>query len=524
MLLEQIVKIKWSGNNRKHYEFKGYKFTKKDDEFEVDVLDLMLGSRVIVKVKCDYCDEIINKIYKNYVKKNSKSLTNKDCCDNCKYIKKDEEFNIKNKDNSKQVKKLCQQCGKHFYIKLYDSNRGYGKYCSNECSGKARNKQIIVECKFCGKEIRRRPSQIKDNNFCSRDCQGKWISANKSGENSSLYNRVKNICKYCGNEYEVKNYNKDNSNFCSNKCHGKWRSENNAGNNNPNYKGGKLTFVCDWCGNEFKDKRYKLDTFDHHFCCKNCAIEYQTKVFIQTEDFKNKMRNVMLNNLTNGKISYTNSKPQIITNQILNDLNIKFENEYICDYFTVDNYLVDFNLYIEVMGTYWHTDSRFYSNIKNENQLKVIINDKSKHTFIKNKFFKEILYLWEYDIINNYSICKQLIIEYIKNSGRLFNYHSFNYFLDAEEKIYLNNKLIVPYMNYNYDILRNLFDMGLREKLNKNRANKYIDFKCDFCGKISNRIISEYKRAEHHFCSRKCSELFRSLKKNELNYIYYFLD
>lgn len=94
LILPQRVKIKWTGNTRNHYESKGYIYTKNLDEFEVDVEDLTNGSTAGVKIKCDYCDQVVNMPYKDYL------IRHKDkpyCCKQClqhKRIEKDEKGNI----------------------------------------------------------------------------------------------------------------------------------------------------------------------------------------------------------------------------------------------------------------------------------------------------------------------------------------------------------------------------------------------------------------------------------------------
>ena len=55
-LITKEVILKWNKLNRKWYELKGYTFTKYKDEFVVGVNDLMNGSNVKVKVKCDNCN------------------------------------------------------------------------------------------------------------------------------------------------------------------------------------------------------------------------------------------------------------------------------------------------------------------------------------------------------------------------------------------------------------------------------------------------------------------------------------
>ena len=94
LILPQKVKIKWTGNTRKHYESKGYIYTKNLDEFDVDVEDLTNGSMTMVNIKCDYCDNIVSMAYKEYFKKHKNKPY---CCKDClqhKRIQKDENGNI----------------------------------------------------------------------------------------------------------------------------------------------------------------------------------------------------------------------------------------------------------------------------------------------------------------------------------------------------------------------------------------------------------------------------------------------
>lgn len=56
MLISKTVKIKWSGSNRKHYEDKGYIFTKFFEEFEAGIEDLTDSSKALVEARCDCVD------------------------------------------------------------------------------------------------------------------------------------------------------------------------------------------------------------------------------------------------------------------------------------------------------------------------------------------------------------------------------------------------------------------------------------------------------------------------------------
>ena len=76
----------------------------------------------------------------------------------------------------------------------------------------------VVQCKYCGKQCDRTPTQIKrsPNSFCSRECLGKY----KLG-NIPPSKKVTAKCEQCGKElkiYESRVARVEN-NFCSHKCH-----------------------------------------------------------------------------------------------------------------------------------------------------------------------------------------------------------------------------------------------------------------------------------------------------------------
>jgi hypothetical protein len=137
------------------------------------------------------------------------------------------------------------------------------------------------------------------------------------------------------------------------------------------------------------------------------------------------------------------TKPQLIINNLLDDMGINNEKEYDCKYYLVDNYLIDYDLMIEVMGNFFHCSP--VMNLENSRKVKIIGKDKAKHTYIKRYKNIEILYLWEKDINENIDLCKTLIEEYIKNNGVLENYHSYNYYLENGELKLIDNLYAIGY-------------------------------------------------------------------------------
>lgn len=94
MLISKVVKVRWNGFTRKHYESRGYTWTKQNDYFDCLIEDLQINSTVKVEVKCDYCEDgIAFKEYRNYLKE--REIVSKDCCKSRKcMVKKSEEVNL----------------------------------------------------------------------------------------------------------------------------------------------------------------------------------------------------------------------------------------------------------------------------------------------------------------------------------------------------------------------------------------------------------------------------------------------
>jgi len=94
----------------------------------------------------------------------------------------------------------CCGCGVKFLKqkKIYNNsirqNPSARFYCSAPCQWKAQSDRVNVNCKTCGIDFGKRPSQIKRtlNHFCSRVCAAKY--------NNVIYPKRahENMCKQCG--------------------------------------------------------------------------------------------------------------------------------------------------------------------------------------------------------------------------------------------------------------------------------------------------------------------------------------
>jgi len=146
-------------------------------------------------------------------------------------------------DNSRNIRlygdiNICLTCNEEFFVLDNDINRGVGKYCSTECVHESqkeskikkdvleplyynkdlslkdiadfleihvitvnklvnkygltkryspRESSIIINCDYCGKEIRREISRLYSSNYCSIECRGNDYTLKYSGENSAVW-------------------------------------------------------------------------------------------------------------------------------------------------------------------------------------------------------------------------------------------------------------------------------------------------------------------------------------------------
>lgn len=246
-------------------------------------------------------------------------------------------------------------------------------------------------------------------------------------------------CEICGKDMYVRKVTSQR--FCSDACQNAWQ-KSRVNFNNPKFEGGILK--CEWCGADFIVGKYKLE-HGGKFCSKECRQAWYTNVWSQSETWKDASKRRAAALLQNNDV-ITQTRPQVITNAILDELGIAYINEEPFVYYSVDNYLPEQNLIIEVMGDYWHCSPIRYNEPKNDKQRHIISRDKAKHTFLLDRYGIEVLYLWEADLLHSPEKCRAVILEYIGQMGKLPNYHSFNYIYDGDV-LALSEEIIIPFQD-----------------------------------------------------------------------------
>lgn len=414
-----------------------------------------------VTIKCQICGKEFE--VKNY-RKNTAKYCSYECSNKARalqvgeYITKtcpscNKEFSVLKSKDRKYCCKQCQHdrfelyttyrcdvCGKEFTLKKSRlqkllSGKQKNLTCSIECASIIKHTGMNIVCDNCGKEFYRRQDHIDRNNkhsFCCNECQYEFTK-----RNSHEYRR----CEICNTEFYC--LKSSTQRFCSNKCNVEWQ-KTIVGIANPLFS--SVETQCDYCHKNFYMPKYKIGAYNHKFCSIECRRHWFQNVYSKDEQVIERQRQIALNELKNGVFNNVNTKPQLLLNQYLDDLGIKYEREKVIGFYSIDNYLSEYNLAIEVQGDYWHCHPQKYSKPINETQLKTIWRDKQKHTYLKDNHNIEVLYIWESDIVKNPELCKQLVTKYVLSSGIMNNYQSYNYNIDNNQ-LSLNKDIILPFQD-----------------------------------------------------------------------------
>jgi len=172
------------------------------------------------------------------------------------------------------MKRICEYCGKEFYVRPSEIKKGQGKFCSRKCHGKSRRQRVKRICEFCSEKFYVFPSVIKKGRgrFCSQDCHYKFRTKNKP----------KYICQQCGKEFYAKpsEIKEGNGKYCSKKCFGRSLLKSNVGYRSlhtwvKKYKPKSST--CEICGKitirldaANISGEYKRDINDFVYLCTQC--------------------------------------------------------------------------------------------------------------------------------------------------------------------------------------------------------------------------------------------------------------
>ena len=171
-----------------------------------------------------------------------------------------------------------------------------------------------IPCETCGKEIYQTKTQYNraKHHFCSTKCQMDYQHKQKYEYRT---------CPICNKQFET--LKRLNQQFCSTKCQNEWQ-KTNVGERNIRFQGKVCN--CYWCGKKISVGKNKYEKYSYHFCSTKCRRDWYANVYSQDENWREQSRVRAVKILENKKID-TSTKPQVIINDLLSSMDIKFTNE-----------------------------------------------------------------------------------------------------------------------------------------------------------------------------------------------------
>lgn len=295
----------------------------------------------------------------------------------------------------------CEVCGKETSStapNYYKQRKVYGISRCKECgtiasaestrktnSNKLTNKSMIdVECPVCGKSRKISYRSYKNNLICGS------CSAKKS--------RNDNKEKYA----QLSNNRKDNDDFKKSVKLGMSKIDkqiltDNAKKGSSYWNDDKLKkeVLLKRNTEEYINNLKKVWDDDNYRLKMSIIASDRVKRLWEKDDYRTSMAKARSQQLKNNR-----SKQHCLLNDLLDDIGIKYENEYVIGPWSFDCFIPSKNILIEVQGDYWHS------------LPKAVRLDKSKSTYI-NKYYNQykIIYFYEHEFYQNNAVIERLKYE-----------------------------------------------------------------------------------------------------------------
>ena len=328
MLPDQKVTVKLGSKNINWYKYKGYETTNKK-EIEVNVKDLIHGSKAIVEVICDYCNQPHYKTYVSYERGHTYNDT--DACEKCKHIKRAESVVLKNRD--REWDKIVDACvekdyellsSKDEYIGLNNTKIFYKCKKHGEKNSLACNIIYGHGCDECAREL---TSNIQKNSI------DKIIETIESINNNKLLNpedyissHEKNLKVLCGccnkNIFTVSYVNYKNG---TNRCLDCSRSMSKNEKRIKDFLSSQnINFIQEKTFKDCKDK--KVLPFDFYLPYYNLCIEFDGEQHFNSHYYETIFKENGLNYFKKTQ-EHDNIKTEYCKKNNINLLRIKYTNE-----------------------------------------------------------------------------------------------------------------------------------------------------------------------------------------------------
>lgn len=239
------------------------------------------GESLSVKtVECDNCGEEFGK-RADHVEKFDHHF----CDEACEGEWRSDWLEGKNSPHWSRVETECHTCGKEIQVRKAKYETYKRHFCSDKCDSAWRSEyyseplnKVTKPCTNCGESIKRWPSGFYgEGQFCDPDCWSEWLANQMVGESNRFWDGgpITVECATCGEQKEVcrSESEKRDRHFCDKDCQGEWLSENRTGEDANRWFGGYEGYY----GPSWQRQRRKALERDGHQCVV-CGITSEQHV------------------------------------------------------------------------------------------------------------------------------------------------------------------------------------------------------------------------------------------------------
>lgn len=373
---EQITTANWNNFTKKHYEERGYTFTKIFDEFEVRAKDLLPTSKSLIIAVCDYCGKEKQVSMNDYMRNTKNETVGFSCADRECTNKKNKEIRYASAID-KAFKIFEGFCKEHGYIPIstvsdYKNAKSKMKFVCNKHGEQSITVDSIkrgCSCNLCGNEKIAKKLSLEKEEVIKRveSKNGNKILNPEDYINSSTKN-LKIICGSCKNMFITSMASLNNSGGMCPSCGVKKCTSNQRLTKEDLEKrinGNILLNPEDYISNGKRNLKFK---------CEICG-----EVFIAS------LANYEAGKTVCNNCSQRISKGELKISKILKKYDIDFEPEKRFEDcrdikpLPFDFYLKDYNAIIEFDGQH------HFKEIEHRNSLEYV----QSHDAIKNKYCEE---------------------------------------------------------------------------------------------------------------------------------------
>ena len=275
------------------------------------------------------------------------------------------------------VETKCEQCGRVFDVKPHQIRR---RFCSPECANAWQSCGMIVACETCGQPVRSIPSRPRL--YCSHQCRA---TAQKTG----VYLR----CANCGAfRYSPRSHVRQDVPFCSTGCATEFRKHNDAYGSEIAAKI-RAAHRGLWSDEEWAEPRRRE--------LARRALETQEAGLYRRSQLELRVHDM----LRSSRLSFEPWK------------RVTSERFATCKEY--DIYFPETDAYVEIHGSYWHADPRFYGDASQlfPVQRHNLANDQIKAAIVQEELGRPLYVVWEHDVYAHPDKTLALLTHYATERG-----------------------------------------------------------------------------------------------------------